>query len=81
MNTEDFLSLKGISTDTTIGVEGDYLLVDLLKEYAELQDAVNKSCNKQNTIRSFSYFELKTAFEQARCNDHTFDDWYSFNYR
>jgi len=30
--------------------------------------------------RSYSYVELKTAFEQARCNDHSFEDWFDFNY-
>jgi len=33
MKVEDFLYSKGISTDTTIGTEGDYLLTELLLEY------------------------------------------------
>ncbi len=33
MNIEDFLQIKGICSDTTIGIEGDYLLTDLLEEY------------------------------------------------
>jgi hypothetical protein len=34
MKEEDFLYLKGIPSDTTIGIEGDILLTELLKEYA-----------------------------------------------
>ena len=32
--TSDFLYTKGIPSDTTIGIEGDILLTDLLEEYA-----------------------------------------------
>ena len=31
---EDFLHTKGIPSDTTIGIEGDILLTDLLQSYA-----------------------------------------------
>lgn len=47
---------------------------------SNLQKVVKQNCNLQDATCSFSYGELKTAFEQARCNDHSFDDWYSFNY-
>ena len=36
INTEDFLRKKGICSDTTIGIEGDYLLTDLLEEYLDV---------------------------------------------
>jgi len=36
MDVEDFLYIKGICSDTTIGVEVDYKLTDLLIEYSEL---------------------------------------------
>ena len=39
-----------------------------------------KQCNLPVVTRSYSYGELKTAFEQARCNDHSFEDWFDFNY-
>lgn len=36
MTPEQFLYTKGISSDTTIGIEGDYLLPELLQDYADL---------------------------------------------
>ena len=32
---DEYLYDKGISSDTTIGIEGDYLLTDLMTEYAD----------------------------------------------
>lgn len=29
---------------------------------------------------SYSKNDLQVAFEQARCNKHSFKDWYEFNY-
>lgn len=36
MRAEDFLMKYGICSDTTIGIEGDIKLVNLLEEYANL---------------------------------------------
>lgn len=35
MTAEEFLYKKGICSDTTIGIEGDYPLTELLNEFAE----------------------------------------------
>lgn len=29
---------------------------------------------------SYSKHDLRVAFEQARCNKHSFEDWYEYNY-
>ena len=29
---------------------------------------------------SYCKDDLRVAFEQARCNKHSFEDWYEFNY-
>ncbi len=36
INTDNFLYKKGICSETTIGIEGDYLLTDLLEEYLDV---------------------------------------------
>ncbi len=36
INPDDFLYKKRICSDTTIGIEGDYLLTDLLSEYLDV---------------------------------------------
>jgi len=30
-------------------------------------------------VFSYTKDDLRTAFEQSRCNKHTFDDWFKFN--
>ena len=28
----------------------------------------------------YTKYDLQVAFEQSRCNNHSFDEWYKFNY-
>lgn len=31
-------------------------------------------------MNNFTKDDMRTAFEQARCNKHIFEDWFEFNY-
>mgnify|MGYP003649253676 CR=1 FL=1 len=48
---------------------------DFFIKYAEL-----KQLSIYGVINSYSKEDLRVAFEQARCNKHSFEDWYEFNY-
>lgn len=45
-----------------------------LKEYLEQAFVI------YGVSSSSSKEDLRVAFEQARCNKHSFEDWYEFNY-
>jgi len=53
---EDFLYKKGISSDTTIGIEGDMLLTDLLNEFAAPPPS---SEGEMADVETVVFFELK----------------------
>jgi hypothetical protein len=63
MEPEDYLYNKGICSDTTIGTEGDYLLTDLLKEYAE------QALHIANVSGSYSTVDIDKAKESGNKMD------------
>jgi len=53
----------------------DMSMHDFFIKYAEL-----KQLSLYGFSNSYSKEDLRVAFEQARCNKHSFEDWYKFNY-
>ncbi len=53
----------------------DMPMHDFFIKYAEL-----KQLSIYGVSNSYSKEDLRVAFEQARCNKHSFEDWYEFNY-
>ena len=69
------LLTRGFSKETQLNNRG--LIGATIDETAL---TVVKNLTIPVVTRSYSYGELKTAFEQARCNNHSFKDWFDFNY-
>ncbi len=51
---------------------------------SSLQYTVNEAKKEALTMHavssSYNKDDLRVAFEQSRCNKHSFEDWYKFNY-
>ena len=52
---------------------------DNIDKWVEILERYKKQLNIHSVSNSYSKEDLRVAFEQARCNKHSFDDWYDFN--
>lgn len=51
-----------------------------LNDYCKQLVIENQQLILSGVSNSYSKEDLRVAFEQARCNKHSFEDWYEFNY-
>ena len=54
----DFLFKKGINSDTTIGIEGDYPITEILEEYANLQPKSHRPLSPEDIKRAAQAFSF-----------------------
>lgn len=77
---EFFTGISAVNNEGTTVFVGlaeklDKMLRPLTKRYVNIK--ANHLKPKNDT---FTKEDLKTAFEQARANNKSFDDWFKFNY-
>ena len=69
----DFLFKKGINSDTTIGIEGDYPITEILEEYANLQPKSHRPLSPEDIKRAAQEFRKEHLFSSAFIADvHSF---------
>jgi len=63
---EDFLIKYGICSDTTIGIEGDKKLTELLKEYATQALRIHEVSHRKELLVAFvKYLQSENAVDSA----------------
>jgi hypothetical protein len=77
---EFFTGISAVNNEGTTVFVGlaeklDKMLRPLTKRYVNIKAKHLKPKND-----TFTKEDLKTAFEQARANNNSFDDWFRFNY-
>ena len=75
INTDNFLYKKGICSETTIGIEGDYLLTGLLEEYLDVNTSdIDKRIGSiaiealENIANPINYLQEEAKKEGASLN-------------